>query len=408
MDGSVPMVESLMSTRARDWGPPRGAAPAHDVAVNFDQGLPDPSLFPVAELRDALVATLDTDGEEALRYFGADGPLDMQYGYTGLRAALAERLAERDGRPLDASGVTLVNGSTDGLALAANGFLGPGDGAVVEAVTYPHTRRFMAATGAILRTVAIDDEGMVVDDLASVLDHMRADGITPKLIYTIPTFHAPTGTVLSPRRRASLVALAAEQQVMVLEDNCYHLFAYDAPAPPSLRAYDDAGVVLQSDSFSKYLAPGLRMAWMAGDPAAIEVLVRVRQDFAVSQLVARAVERLLLDGTFDRHVDGLRDHYRAKRDVTATALREHCGDLVSFTTPSGGFYFWVRIDPSVDWERAREVLAEEGVAFRPGSRFTDDPDGVAHVRISPIPVPLDDIDGGIAALGRALRACRAG
>jgi 2-aminoadipate transaminase len=399
-------IEARWSARARDWATPANAAPAEGVAVNFDQGLPDPSLFPIDELRRCLDETLEHDGDQALRYFGAGGASEMRYGHLGLRSELAHRLSERDGRPLDATGVTLVNGSTDGLALAANAFLGPGDGAVVEEATYPHTRRFMAATGATIRTVALDDDGMVVEELPRVLDELRAAGATPKVIYTIPTFHAPTGTVLPDRRRRALVELATEQGVMVLEDNCYYDFGYDEPPPPTLRAYDDAGVVIQSDSFSKYVAPGLRMAWVAGHPAAIEGLVRVRQDFAVSALLARALERYCTSGAFDRHVDELRRRHRHKRDVTTAALREHCEPLVSFREPSGGFYFWLRISDEVDWAVARDLAAAAGIAVRPGDRFGDEEGGAHHVRLSPIQVPDADIEPGIAELGRALWAAR--
>lgn len=404
MDGGTGGIEEHWSTRAREWGPPSGTAPVDDARINFDQGLPDPALFPIEELRRALDVTLAEDGDEALRYFGAGGATEMQYGYVGLRRTIAERLAARDGRALDESGVTLVNGSTDGLALAVNAFLDPGDGAVVEAATYPHTRRFIGAAGARVATVPVDDDGMVVDELPRALDELRAEGAVPKLIYTIPSFHAPTGTLLSEPRRRRLVEIAAEQGVMVLEDNCYHDFSYGAPPPPTLRHFDEAGVVVQSDSFSKYVAPGLRMAWVAGDPTAIRGVVRVRQDFAVSALLARALERLITSGDFDRHVAELRDHYRHKRDITAAALRRHCEPLVSFREPTGGFYFWLRIADEVDWEQARAAAAAAGVAVRPGARFTDDASGPQHVRLSPIQVPEADIEPGIAALGDALRA----
>jgi DNA-binding transcriptional MocR family regulator len=191
---------------------------------------------------------------------------------------------------------------------------------------------------------------------------------------------------------------------MVLEDNCYHDFSYDGPPPPTLRALDDAGVVVQSDSFSKYVAPGLRIAFVAGHPTAVEGVVRVRQDFSVSALLARALERYVVEGSFDRHVERLRERYRHKRDVTAAALREHCEPLVSFREPTGGFYFWLRISDDVDWDRARGLAAADGVAVRPGARFTEDDTGPAHVRLSPIQVADADIEPGIAALGRALRA----
>ena len=162
--------------------------------------------------------------------------------------------------------------------------------------------------------------------------------------------------------------------------------------------------MLQSDSFSKYVAPGLRMAWLAGDPTAIEAIIRVRQDFAVSQLLARALERYIAQGDLDAHLVELKNHYRRKRDITTKALREYCEPWVRFREPSGGFYFWLEISDRVDWDTARQLLAEKGVAFRPGDRFVGDAEGRRFVRISCIQVPEDDIEQGIAALGSALAA----
>jgi 2-aminoadipate transaminase len=396
-------IESLYSSAARNAPGPVHVPPDFPVTVNFDQGLPDPRFFPIDQLTRHLVDTLAADGRDALRYFGeVGGASEMQYGYVGLRAELARWMARRDGRDVGVRGVLLVNGSTDGLALAVRAFLGPGDGAIVEAATYPHTRNFMTVAGATVRATPLDDDGMDIDALARRLERLRADGLRPKMIYTIPTFHAPTGTVMPLARRRELVALAREWQVMVLEDNCYYEFGYDEPPPPTLLGLDDAGFVLQSDSFSKYVAPGLRMAWVAGHPAAIDALVRVRQDFAVSQLLARALERYVHHGDLDAHLAQLRDLYRHKRDLTAKALRAHCEPWVRFREPAGGFYFWGEIDARVDWVLARRLVAAKGVAFRPGDKFVDDDSGRRFVRISPIQVPTEDIEAGIAALGEAL------
>ncbi len=401
LDRSV--IEGLWSERARAV-PAAAPVPPGPVAVNFDQGLPDPLLFPVERLAQHLSATIAEQGDDALRYFGRGGPSEMQYGALGLRDALARWMGRRDGRALDASQVTLVNGSTDGLALAVNAFLGPDDGAVCEAATYPYTRRYIGATGATVRTVPVDEHGMVVDAIEAELEALQASGVRPKLIATIPTFHSPTGTVMPLARREALIAIAERWQVLVLEDNCYYEFAYDQPPPPTLLALDGAGLVLQSDSFSKYVAPGLRMAWLAGHPAAVEAVTRVRQDFAVSRLVARTLERYVDAGDLDAHLASLREHYRRKRDRTAAALRQHCGRWVRFAVPAGGFYFWVEIDPAVDWDAARAALAEQGIAFRPGDRFGDDPSAGRFVRLSPIQVPEDHIEPAIAAMGAALAA----
>lgn len=409
-------LTALWSPRARNAPAPANVPPGHPVEVNFDQGLPDPALFPVDALKQCLVDTLDEEGAESLKYFAGESAEDMRYGHRALRDALASRLRARGVTGFDAANVALVNGSTDGLALAVAAFLGPGDGAVVEAATYPHTRNFISATGARVETVPLDEHGMVVDALPACLQRLRDVGAEPKLVYTIPTFHAPTGTVLPYERRERLLEIAAEWRVVVLEDNCYYEFGYDEPPPPSLLQLDRHGLVVQSDSFSKYIAPGLRMAWLAGPHAAIEAVGRVRQDFAVSQLLARALLRFVERGHLDAHLEELRVAYRRKRDLTTAALRAHCEPLVRFAEPSGGFYFWLELSDVVDWEAARANLAARGIAFRPGSQFvtSDAASGtggatgsVRHLRISPIQVPEADIERGIAALGDALRAAAA-
>ena len=144
------------------------------------------------------------------------------------------------------------------------------------------------------------------------------------------------------------------------------------------------------------------MAWVAGAPHELEPLGRVRQDFAVSQLLARALERYMIGGHLDAHLEELRGVYRRKRDITAAALAEHCSDGVRFRVPGGGFYFWLELLDAVDWDRARELAAARGIACRPGDSFVDDDSGRRFLRLSPIQVPDADIEPGIAALGAAL------
>jgi 2-aminoadipate transaminase len=369
-------------------------------------------LFPVDALARCVTDILRDEGDDALRYFGAGGPSEMQYGAVGLREQLAAWTGARDRCGRGAGNVLLVNGSTDGLALAVRTYLSAGDGAVVEAATYPHTKRFMAATGAHVRTVPTDDHGMDVDALDGCFARLRDDGHPPKLIYTIPTYHAPTGTVLPLERRKRLLEVARHWGAVVLEDNCYYEFAYDGVPPPTLLALDGdggdgpAGTVVQSDSFSKYIAPGLRMAWLASTPERVDELVQARQDFAVSRLIARTLERFMATGQLDPHLDMLRDRYRAKRDLAVAALRTHCSAFVQFAVPTGGFFLWLEVSQDVDWELARLAIAARGIAVRPGDGMLADGDDRRYVRLSCIQVPDDQIEPGIAALGAALAAAR--
>ena len=354
---------------------------------SFDQGLPDPALFPIEELKAYLVQTLDVDGAAACTYASEGSPEDMQYGYIGLRAEIAKLLARQEGRDVSPEGVLLANGSTNGIALAINAHVGPGDGAVVESMSYPYARRYLEAAGATVATVPLDDDGMDTVILERRCEDLAADGHPPRMIYTIPTYQSPTGTVLPLDRRRHLLEVARRFGTIVLEDNCYYQLFYYEPPPPSLLGLDESGMVLQSGSFSKYLAPGLRMAWIAGPPATVAPLAGVRQDFAVSQLLARALARYLVDGRLESHLELLRGAYRHKHEIAAAALQKHCRPWVRFRVPRGGIYFWLELDDSVDADAALEHAAAGGVRFRPGVRFTGADDGKRFIRLSCVQIP---------------------
>lgn len=172
----------------------------------------------------------------------------------------------------------------------------------------------------------------------------------------------------------------------------------------TLLELDDSGLVIQTDSFSKIVAPGLRLGWMAGDPEAIAAVAAVRQDLGSSQLVARALNLYLNDGKLEPRLEMLRPKYKRKRDLALATLREHCGSHLRFEIPEGGIYFWLQANDDVDSAKVSELLAAEGVACRPGERFTNDPSGKQYFRMAFLQVEEEEIIRGIAALGRALEA----
>ena len=236
--GQEETITALLSERARRWGPPRGSGPAEDVAINFDQGLPDPTLFPIDELRRCLDETLLEDGDQALRYFGTGGAHEMQYGHLGLRTELARRLSADEANhstpPVSPSSTAPPTGSrwpptpSSVRATAPSSRRPP-----------THTRRFMAATGATIATVPLDGDGMVVAELPRVLDELRAAGVAPKLIYTTPTFHSPTSTVL-PTTDGAAWSTSPPRGVIVLEDDCYHDSRTTRRRRPPCGPYDTA------------------------------------------------------------------------------------------------------------------------------------------------------------------------
>jgi 2-aminoadipate transaminase len=369
---------------------------------DFDAGVPDPASYPVAELARYFTETLQTDDPAVLSYTSGDEMRDMVYGHHGLREAIAGWLGATEGCPLGQDNILLANGSMNGISMTVNALVGPGDAAVVEAVSYPYARQFMETAGCTVFTVPVDDNGMDVAQVADRFDQARAEGLRPRMVYTVSTFHSPTGTVLPLERRRRLVDLAREQDFVVFDDNAYYHLYYDEPPPESLLSVGTGGPVVQSATFSKYVAPGLRMAWLAGPEDVIATIARRRQDFAVSQVTARVLEAYIKAGDLDAHLIDLRRLYQSKRDVAATALEQHCSPWIRFRRPRGGIYFWLEVDERVNYEAALDRATSLGVGFRPGVQFLNEATGTRHLRLSVAQMPESEIEPGIALLGQAL------
>lgn len=378
--------------------------PKTPVRWNFDQGTPAPELYPLDDLKAYVAKAVETDGILTCEYFGPAGYEEMTYGYAGLRSIVAERTGRRDGRPLTKANIMLVNGSAHGLSLIAQAYVGDGDGVVAENLSFPFMIDYIGRTGATVAPVPVDRDGMVVDEVPKALQSLVDRGLKPKMIYTIPSFQVPTGTCLPLERRQRLLQIAQEWGVMIVEDNCYHELYFDTPPPPTLFSMDDTGLVMQSDSFSKVMAPGLRLGWVNGTPEALAPVAAVRQDLGSSQLLSHALSLYLADGKLEERLSMLRPKYLRKRNLTLAALEKHCTDHVSFGVPEGGIYFWLEVDPAVDCAEVSRKLSAEGIACRPGERFTDDPAGKQFFRLSFLHVGEDEIERGIEKFGDILRS----
>ena len=205
---------------------------------------------------------------------------------------------ERNAPPdLTADSFILASGSVQAIAMAMTAFLSPGDGVLVEAATFPYAMRFMEMRGADVRPVAIDQDGIDVDDLERQILALKADGIRPKLLYVIPTFQLPTCVVTTLDRRRRIIELAHQHEMIVLEDSVYADLRYDGESLPSLLSMDDTGLVIQSHGFSKIVAPALRLGWMTGGPEMIAGIAAVRQDLGVSQWMCRLMAEFMRSGS---------------------------------------------------------------------------------------------------------------
>ena len=406
---------SLYSDLAQSGPPLFFPDPPAPVTFNLDQGIPAEETFPMDDLKRLAVEVLDRDGPRALEYISFDYDeaedqiiylatyVELVLGYTGLRDELAKWMSAREGRELEADNFILASGSVQAIALAINAFVNPGDGVLLEAASFPYAMRYMEMRGADIRSVGIDSQGIDVDDLERRILEMKSDGVKPKLMYVIPTFQLPTCVETPLDRRKRLLELAAEHEILVLEDNIYGGLRYGGDPLPTLLSLDEAGVVMQSHGFSKIVAPALRIGWVCADQKIIEGLAAVRQDLGVSQWLARMMTAFMREGKLDPHIASVNEVYRRRRDVAVEAVREHCGEFVNFEVPQGGFYLWLELDERVEWDRVGALAAERGVMCRPWERFMADGDARRFLRLAYSHAPDHELVRGIEALGEAIR-----
>jgi len=389
------MNEALLSKRVRDSASPIATlrAPASEDVILLDGGPPDPATHPTAAM-----ANLMSD------IFGANERRVLGYGYEfgddRLREAVAARAA-LDGARLTADQVVLTNGSSGALGLTALSLLEPGDTVVAEALTYASGLKAFKQMGARIESVPMDAGGLDPDALASILRRVDAQGGRVKFIYTISTNHNPTNTTLNLERRREVARLAQSHGALIVQDDTYGDIRFTASTPPPFMALAPERTV-HLGSFSKTIAPGLRVGWAAADPAIAAAFVRGRTDLGTSPVAQRFVARFMESGEFDAHLRMVTDHYRRKRDLMLEALLRHCAGLAEWRQPDGGFFLWLNLLRS-DVGAVTAAAEREKVSFLPGPHFSAVDPFTRNLRIAYGQVSESQIEEGIARLGRALQ-----
>jgi len=362
-------------------------------------GEPDPTLLPVDLVESAAAEALRELGPGAIAYGRRAGPLP-------LRQAIAARITAGEGREVSEAAVYVTGGNSQALDLILTVFTSPGDVVLVETPTYNLALGTMRDHPVEIAGVALDEGGLDIVALEATLARLRRTGKRARLLYTIPTFHNPAGTCLEGARRARLLTLAARHDLVIVEDDVYRELVYDDAAPQALWASDPAAPVIRLGSFSKSLAPGLRVGWANARPdllARLDAAGVLDSGGGVSHFAACVVALALTGGGYDDHVARLRRAYASRRDTLGDALRTHLPADCSFAVPAGGFFIWVALPRGV---RATELLPpaeEHGVSFAPGRRFCSDGDD-GHLRLSLSLYDEERLAEGARRLGAALRA----
>ncbi|HEY8491039.1 MAG TPA: PLP-dependent aminotransferase family protein [Dehalococcoidia bacterium] len=374
---------------------PASAAPPSVPLLTLTGGLPDPETLPRDELAEVTRLVLAREGREALQYGGPQG-------FLGLREVLAERASRREGLELTAENFMLASGSAHALANFCFTFVDPGDPVIVENPSFSGSIRTIRAHQAEVITVPVDREGLRTDALAEALERLAAAGRRAKFIYTIPTFHNPTGSTMTLARRRELLELAARHRVLVLEDDAYGELRYEGEPVPSLYALSGGEGVVRIGTFSKTLASGLRLGWTMARKEYVDALVRMRLDMGTSPFASRVVAEYAASGRLDRHVTRMLALYREKRDTMLSALERYCARWATWERPEGGFFLWLRLAPGADCGTVVRTGLELGVATVAGTGFYSDGDGAGYVRLAFSYVALEEIEEAVRRLGAAL------
>ena len=301
-------------------------------------------------------------GAAALSYGGAQG-------YEPLREQAARYFARDQSPAIDAEHFVLTNGAAGAIDLACSALLDPGDVVVTEVPAFSGSLRTIRGHGARLVGVTMDAGGMRVDQLDATLQRLAAAGTPAKLIYVSPTFHNPTGITMPLARRHELLQVAARRRVLILEDTAYNELYFGTQLVPTLAALAQGHFVLTAGTFSKVIAPGLRVGWLQARPELLRRLLPARFDMGNSPLQHRMLHEFMVSGELAGHLAGMRVLYRSKMQALAGALRDACGDALQFTEPDGGFFLWLRLAAPLRAQEVQERALARGVVFPVGRGF---------------------------------------
>lgn len=368
--------------------------------ISFAGGLPSAKTFPVAEFDAACIKVLKEDPAGALQYAASEG-------FGPLREMVAHMLPWA----VDPAQVLITTGSQQGLDLVAKVLIDADSKILVESPTYLGAVMAFIPMEPKVVSVASDEHGVVIDDLSDKANDAR-------FLYVLPNFQNPTGRTMSESRRAALSALATERGLPLIEDNPYGDLWFDTPPPAQLTARNPDGCIYLG-SFSKVLAPGLRLGFVVAPKAVYPKLLQAKQasDLHSPGFNQRMIAEVMKDGFLDRHVPTIRALYKSQRDAMLAALAEHFGPMpaadnsnaaeldtrLTWNSPAGGMFLWARLPKGMSAVDLLPFAVEQGVAFVPGAPFYADHGDDRTLRLSFVTPSVDEIHRGVASLAVALK-----
>jgi 2-aminoadipate transaminase len=397
---------AFMTTGSFDFAPllPAGLPPAAArwtglAKYSFVGGNNDPDQVPVDGLIDAINAVLKREGRTLATYGLASGP----QGYRPLREFLVGKLKRDAGISCTADDILIVSGSLQALDLVNHTLLVRGDTIITEQDTYQGALNRLTRLGVNTVGIPLDGEGMRMDALAAALQDLKRKNIQPKYIYTIPTVQNPTGTIMPEGHRLELLKLSQQYGVPIFEDDCYADLIWDGERPPAIYAMATAGGVIHIGSFSKSIAPALRVGFIVAPWDVMSRMLAMKTD-AGSGALEQMVLAEYCAPHFSTHVPELTRGLRAKLDTLMEALNEQFGTAAEFEDPKGGIFLWVKLPDTVDTLKLYQSALAAGVAINPGPEWsTDKAYGKSRMRLCFASPSQQEIREGVAKLAEICR-----
>ena len=370
------------------------------VPYDFAVGHPDASRFPTRELGEATMRMLEREGPDLAIYPGESA-------HRAARELVAAKTKAAEDLDIPLSRITITSGSLQGLQMIAETFVNPGDTIIVDEFTYTGAMRAFNLCQPRYATVPTDDEGVVVEELARLLDRLATEQVTPKFMYVIPSFQNPTGAYMGLERRRALARLADERGLLIIDDDVYGDLVYEGETATTLYALSQTDNVIRLGTFSKIVAAGVRLGWMIAPEPVLARMATARVDGGTSSFSSRAVAEYL-NTRVDERIDTLIDVYRTKRDIMFDALETHLGAVATWSRPRGGLFVWVRLPEGYDTVAMLPAAQAAGVDYLPGPEFSPTGDGANYLRLSFAWLAPEAIRTGIALLAGVIEEAAPG
>ena len=337
-----------------------------------DSGHGSPDLLPIEGFIESATRALRNDGRALAVYpeHQANGSL---LGYLPMREFLVQKLAKHRGISITTDEVIVTSGSQQGILLVMDSLLEPGDTVITELLSYAGTLGNLRRRNINIVGVPLDEGGMRMDELDATLSNLQKQGVKPKFIYTIPTLHNPTGTTMDMDRRREMLRLSKQYGVPIFEDECYADLVFEKKYENAIRSLDDSNFVLHVGSFSKSLAPGVRLGYVVAPWQLMAQMLALKTDIGTAT-IGQMVVADFFQNNFENHMDHIRSGLKRKRDSMVAALGEHFGPSVEIQIPRGGMFLWVKFPGNVDTRQVLPIARQHGVAYNPGPDWAAYPD----------------------------------